>query len=260
MSQTDAQTPRRLNSLPTPPFTTLRHAIRWIGTGHRFLDIHDQLAINDLPDINSADFDEAKSELLLAVRNGLVHTKGSLSVWDKRCRWFRDKAFWGNPEWDAYMKQYAKHLLNSEQGFLESDDIPIPPKTWNKDEVHWNSETLLCLEGGQIQARFLYVEINSRDLLAAFGNPQDQDIRPQYLRSNEQALHTKEKESLLKLVIGMAVEQYAYNPKAARSDTVKNIASDLAHLGISLDIGTIRKFLRKGTDLLPPEALDDDKP
>lgn len=65
---------------------------------------------------------------------------------------------------------------------------------------------------------------------------------------------TRERESLLKLVIGMAVKGYRYDPKASRSDKVKEIADDLATLGIPLDPDTVRKYLREGRELLPPET------
>ena len=63
---------------------------------------------------------------------------------------------------------------------------------------------------------------------------------------------TRERESLLKLVIGMAVRGYKYQPGSSRSDATGDIANDLEHLGIALDADTIRKYLRDGAALLPP--------
>jgi hypothetical protein len=63
---------------------------------------------------------------------------------------------------------------------------------------------------------------------------------------------TRERESLLKLVIGMAVRGYKYQPGSARSDATSDIANDLEHQGIALDADTIRKYLRDGAALLPP--------
>jgi len=56
----------------------------------------------------------------------------------------------------------------------------------------------------------------------------------------------------LKLVIGMAVRGYKYQPGSSRSDATGDIANDLEHLGIALDADTIRKYLRDGAALLPP--------
>lgn len=62
----------------------------------------------------------------------------------------------------------------------------------------------------------------------------------------------RERESLLKLVIGMAIKGYTYDPKAGRSVTPREIASDLEQLGLSLDEDTIRKYLNEAKELLPP--------
>jgi hypothetical protein len=57
------------------------------------------------------------------------------------------------------------------------------------------------------------------------------------------AAATKERKSLLKLVIGMAIEGYAYNPTAPRSEKTKKIAEHLRDLGIPLDQDTVHKWL-----------------
>lgn len=63
-------------------------------------------------------------------------------------------------------------------------------------------------------------------------------------------LKTRERETLLKLVIGMAIKGYRYDPKAARNNATSEIADDLEALGIGLDTDTIRKWLIQGTVLL----------
>jgi hypothetical protein len=57
-------------------------------------------------------------------------------------------------------------------------------------------------------------------------------------------LTTRERETLLKLILGMALGGYRYDPKAERSDVVSEIVSDLAKLSISIDGDTVRKWLR----------------
>lgn len=64
-----------------------------------------------------------------------------------------------------------------------------------------------------------------------------------------------EKVSLLKIIAGMAIEQYAYDPGAQRSDAIRNISDDLERLGISLDRKTIRKWLKEACELVDPEYL-----
>ncbi len=68
----------------------------------------------------------------------------------------------------------------------------------------------------------------------------------------EKSMGAKERESLLKLVIGMAIKGYAYDPKASRSDAVRDITSDLEQLGVRLDADTVRKYLHEARALLPP--------
>jgi hypothetical protein len=63
-------------------------------------------------------------------------------------------------------------------------------------------------------------------------------------------LSTKERHSLLKLVIGMAIVGYKFDPKAQRNQATADIASDLERLGIPLDPDTVRAYLREAAELL----------
>lgn len=64
-------------------------------------------------------------------------------------------------------------------------------------------------------------------------------------------LENRERVALLKLVIGMAVKGYSFDPSAKRSRTPQEICDDLALLGLTLDVKTIRKYLAEGTRLIP---------
>jgi len=61
----------------------------------------------------------------------------------------------------------------------------------------------------------------------------------------------RERDSLLKLVIGMAVKGYAYVPAAQKNSAVQDIANDLRLLGIPLDEDTVRKYLNEAKPLIP---------
>lgn len=67
-------------------------------------------------------------------------------------------------------------------------------------------------------------------------------------------LGARERDSLLKLIIGMAVDGYGYVPSATRSPISTELSSALERLGLSLDPDTIRKYLNEAKDLLPPET------
>ena len=64
-------------------------------------------------------------------------------------------------------------------------------------------------------------------------------------------LATRTHENLLKLVIGMAISRYAHDPKLIQSDTARQIADDLAIVGVELDPATISSYLRASVGMLP---------
>lgn len=70
---------------------------------------------------------------------------------------------------------------------------------------------------------------------------------------NSKSLSDKERTSLLKMVIGMAIEGYGYDPKARRSPIAGEIASALQLRGISLDEDTVRKWLKEAAQHLPSD-------
>lgn len=61
--------------------------------------------------------------------------------------------------------------------------------------------------------------------------------------------HTREKSTLLKLVLGMAKAQYAYDPSQRKSSATSQICDDLDHAGLSLSPKTIRKILKEAAEM-----------
>jgi hypothetical protein len=70
-------------------------------------------------------------------------------------------------------------------------------------------------------------------------------------------LGTRAQNTLLKMVIGMAISGYGYDPAKPRSPVTEEIVSDLAKLGISIGADTVRKWLKEATERLPPASIDD---
>lgn len=68
--------------------------------------------------------------------------------------------------------------------------------------------------------------------------------------AKERKLSTTERNTLLKLVIGMAIGVYGYNPKSSRSDVPKRISNDLAVHGIHVSDDTIRSWLKSASEVL----------
>ena len=69
---------------------------------------------------------------------------------------------------------------------------------------------------------------------------------------------TREKESLLKLVLGMAIRGYGYQPRSLKNLAVKEIADDLRLLGLGLDEDTVRKYLQRAKAEFPDLKTEDD--
>ena len=64
----------------------------------------------------------------------------------------------------------------------------------------------------------------------------------------EKPLSTSERNTLLKLVIGMAIKGYSHDPASLKSRATKEIADDLASLEIDLDPDTVRKYLKQAAE------------
>lgn len=85
------------------------------------------------------------------------------------------------------------------------------------------------------------------------------DLETSLAAKPERGLGAKERESLLKLVIGMATKGYGHDPRASRSPTAKEVAGDLALQGIPLDEDTVRKYLAEARNLLPSGETEQDR-
>jgi hypothetical protein len=93
-------------------------------------------------------------------------------------------------------------------------------------------------------------KMKSAELSARIG-----DLESTESHEPEKPLGARERDSMLKLVIGMAIKGYAYDPKAGRSGAAREIAGDLQSAGLALDEDTIRKYLNEAKGLLPgPET------
>ena len=61
----------------------------------------------------------------------------------------------------------------------------------------------------------------------------------------DKPLTTTERNTLLKLVIGMAMDSYGYDPTAAKNAATAQIVGDLAKYAIKIDEGTVLKYLKE---------------
>lgn len=67
----------------------------------------------------------------------------------------------------------------------------------------------------------------------------------------EKPLGERERSTLLRIIIGMAIGGYGYNPDDKRSDAATTISSDLERFGLDGSAQTIRNKLHEARELLP---------
>lgn len=72
-------------------------------------------------------------------------------------------------------------------------------------------------------------------------------------QEEDKPLGERERNTLLRLIIGMAVRGYGYDPDAARSEIPKAIADDLSALGLECSDQTIREKLKEARAFLPSD-------
>ncbi|MEQ9314376.1 MAG: hypothetical protein RLN72_00905 [Henriciella sp.] len=74
------------------------------------------------------------------------------------------------------------------------------------------------------------------------------DALDQMSATPDLALKTRERNNMLRLLLGVALEQYGYDPQSARSDVPRLISDDLASQKLSVSSDTVRKYLRMAAD------------
>jgi len=110
----------------------------------------------------------------------------------------------------------------------------------------------------KIESRFVEVFAEKDRLLAERG-ARIRELEALAAVKPEKPVRARERDSLLKLIIGMAIKGYGHDPKAARSPTAKEISGDLALQGISLDEDTVRKYLAEAQQLLPGDETEENR-
>lgn len=79
------------------------------------------------------------------------------------------------------------------------------------------------------------------------------EMRERLLEQDEAAttandgVSTRERNTLLKMVLGMAIGGYGFAPEAARSEVPGEIAGDLQKQGLDVSDDTVRKYLKEAT-------------
>ncbi len=92
-----------------------------------------------------------------------------------------------------------------------------------------------------------------KERLATLEAKNDNVDGPENSSNPDRLLGARERESLLKLLLGMAINGYRYDPKATRSQEIKEIANDLRLANLPLDEDTVRKYLNEAKALFSDE-------
>lgn len=66
----------------------------------------------------------------------------------------------------------------------------------------------------------------------------------------EKKFGARERDNLLRVVVGMGIKGYGYDVNASKNLATKEIADDLSELGVQLSEDSIRKYLKEGAKLI----------
>lgn len=81
-----------------------------------------------------------------------------------------------------------------------------------------------------------------------------QQAQAQARKAPEKPLKTVERATVCKMIIGMAMDAYGYNPNSSKSTIAKELEGILDRLGMSVSDDTIRRWLTEAAELLPPST------
>lgn len=140
---------------------------------------------------------------------------------------------------------YSKRRKLLESHFFKySDTASIRPKPLNV--LRWMRKVQLEVPPS------LHQTYND---LFTLNQPKQEDISPELEASK--LLESRERTSLLRMIIGMATGGYGYKPDSERSPIPNQIRSDIAKLGLDLHQDTIRQYLKEAAAILPRELEDE---
>jgi hypothetical protein len=163
------------------------------------------------------------------------------------------RAVWAKQLWDpvyptlflAWAKRMEIHVVPELIAAVEARGHQIADWKALFDQLKANHEAFVAAQGGLVATQRQTIEGLTERVRALEGAAAAAKAKP---------FSTRERETLLKVVIGMAVRGYAFDPKSVRSDRIPEIVADLALAGVPVGDDTVRKLVREGAELLPPST------
>ena len=143
----------------------------------------------------------------------------------------------------AYEYSNLRELIYRGYGSHRLDE-PVEPRKFLK----WAGERKIEVDQ-RLLAEFEALEPKPTNNLQA-----QKDTKPANSKPSVELRETA-KRSLLKLILGMAMKKYRFKPGLERQSTATNIQSDLAEVGIKIDVDTVLNWLK-----IAAEEIEIDKP
>lgn len=149
--------------------------------------------------------------------------------------------------YDALKEQYDANLNEMKQ-------------TYDGIVAGWKKQCESLSEGSTKNHKTALALIQQRDdKIAELQAQVDQLKKEPKAAPKEKSLGQREGDTLRKLVIGLAMVAYAYDPRAARSEVAAEIVRDLELRGLAISDDTVRKHLRESAELLPQADAPEQK-
>lgn len=122
---------------------------------------------------------------------------------------------------------------------MPAEEEDIPYTSW-----YWLPKPLVLLDV-LVKGVFLLTEVANFELKHG---------TEEVVAKPTNSLGIREREYLHKLVVGMAIDGYGFDPAALKSPIPKQVAENLELLGLSITDDTVRKYLRQAADSVLPTA------
>ena len=148
---------------------------------------------------------------------------------------------------------HAQTIANAKK---EQDEIFKWAKEQQEKTLNWGKEQhSKGLEAGKSMAEHVRADmgqiVSERDQTIAELNEKIAVLQANIDHppvAAKDVLNPKSRLSLLKLVLGMAIDGYGYDPKESKSPFAKETVDRLAALGITIDEDTVRRWLREAAE------------
>jgi uncharacterized protein (DUF2267 family) len=95
--------------------------------------------------------------------------------------------------------------------------------------------------------------LKQRDAIAAQRDDLERELSELKSKLAQGKIKPTERTSVRRLIIGMAVGWYGYNPNTKRNEAIREIFDVLKKLGIPRDMDTVRNWLQESAEELPPD-------